>query len=65
MRFVESQLKPLIRIGLAFLLVWFYHGMTSGIFSGVLRLGVVVALAFGTWILIMRIFFPASTDSSE
>ena len=63
MRLIEGQLKPLLRIGLAFILVWFFFGMTSGILTGLLRLGIVTSLSFGSWILIMRVFYPATREN--
>lgn len=53
---------PLVRILGAFALVWFYHGLTEGLVSGLLRLVVVVALAFLTWVVVLRSFSPLLED---
>lgn len=57
-------LKPLVRIGLTFAVVWFYHALTASFLSGWSRTAVVVLLAIPTWVVLVRLLFPAD-DGDE
>ena len=55
-------LKPLARIAITFAIVWFYQGLTTAYFDGLVQVVVVVLLAVPTWIVVGRALFPARRD---
>lgn len=55
---LTGQVKPLLRIALAFGLVWFVNGVTEPFASGILRFVIVVSVSFGLWIIVMRTLYP-------
>lgn len=59
----SGQLKPLLRIGLAFGLVWLFNGLTKSVLTGWVRFGTILALSIGMWVLIMRILFSVEASS--
>lgn len=56
-RLLTGQIKPLLRILLAFGLVWFTNGLISPYLDGAPRFLAVVALSFGLWLIVMRTLF--------
>ena len=58
-RVLSGQIKPLFRLGLAFVLVWFFHGLTTSILEGGVQLLAVISLSAGVWLVAMRSLFPA------
>lgn len=57
-RVLSGQVKPLLRIALAFGLVWFVNGIANPFVSGILQFVMVVTISFGLWIIVMRTLFP-------
>jgi hypothetical protein len=56
------SVKPLVRLGLTFAIVWFYHALLGSFLAGWPRTLAVVALAVPTWIVVSRMLFPADDD---
>jgi hypothetical protein len=59
---VTPALKPLLRLGLAFAVVWFYQALTSSFVSGMTQLALVVLLSVATWLVVARAVFPVNGD---
>ncbi|WP_266075766.1 hypothetical protein [Haladaptatus caseinilyticus] len=57
---MSLALKPLLRLGLTFAIVWFYLGLTGTWFDGWPRVLVTIALGIPTWLVVSRALFPAS-----
>jgi hypothetical protein len=51
-------LKPVARLALTFVVVWFYHGLTAPLLDDALQVLAVVVLAIPTWLLVSRVLFP-------
>lgn len=49
--------KPLLRLGLTFAIVAFYHGLTASFLSGITRFAFIVVLSIATWIVVSRALF--------
>jgi hypothetical protein len=61
---VRLALAPILRLLITFAIVWFYHALTAPFVpSGWPRVGVVVALAIPTWLVVSRYLFPAEGGS--
>jgi len=63
-KLLTGQLKPMLRILLAFGLVWFVNGVSAPYFAGGARFLVVVVVSFGLWVIVMRTLFPARPDDA-
>ncbi|WP_435152516.1 hypothetical protein [Haladaptatus sp. DFWS20] len=60
---MSLALKPLLRLGLTFAIVWFYLGLTGAWFDGWVRVLVTIVLGIPTWLVVSRALFPV--DDSE
>jgi hypothetical protein len=56
---MRPAIKPLVRLGLTLVVVWFYDALLSAYLSGWPRVAAVVLLAIPTWLVIARAVFPA------
>ena len=62
---MRPAIKPLVRLGLTLVIVWFYDALLAAYLSGWSRVVVVVLLAIPTWVVVARAVFPVDDDDGE
>lgn len=60
-----QAVRPLLRLGLVFGIVAFYHTISAAWFADTTRLAVVIALSFLTWILVAKFVFEPFIDTFD
>ena len=59
---LTPAVKPLVRIALAFAIVWVYDAVTTGLVAGWQQVAIIVLLAIPTWVVVSRVVFTTGDD---